>query len=113
MNIIAWIHLFFVIYVVSVPFVAKMPELLMLHATLLVCLLVHWHLNNDICALTLLEHVMFPETKKNDLFVQRLVGPVYQIQNHEIKTVTYILLIVTLFRFSTLPSKKTIPYIQK
>lgn len=98
MNVISLLHFLFVVYVLVVPFVARRVEFLWLHVALLVCLLVHWHFNNDICALTLLEHFLFPETKKNDLFVQRLVGPVYNIQSREITWATYALLVFTLVR---------------
>lgn len=100
MNIVAVVHVLFVVYVVAVPFVASQPDVLMLHVTLLTCLLVHWHLNNDACALTLLEHYLFPETKKNDLFVQRLVGPVYNVKSRDVTVATYALLALTLFRLS-------------
>lgn len=100
MNIIAIVHALFVVYVVSVPFVASQPDILMLHVTLLTCLLVHWHLNNDACALTILEHYLFPETKKNDLFVQQLVGPVYNVKSRDVTMATYALLALTLFRLS-------------
>lgn len=106
MNIIALIHILFVLYVVTVPFVTQRVELLWLHATLLVCLLVHWHFNNDICALTLLEHFLFPETKKNDLFIQRIVGPVYNVQNRDITMATYALLALTLFRLFSIHTSK-------
>ena len=100
MNVISVIHGLFVLYVVVVPFVATRPEQLFLHVTLLACLLVHWHLNNDVCALTLLEHFLFPETKKDELFVQRLVGPVYKVNSRDVTTATYALLALTLFRLS-------------
>lgn len=106
MNIIALLHALFVVYMVTVPFVTRRVEFLWLHVALLVCLLVHWHFNNDMCALTLMEHFLFPETKRSDLFVQRLVGPVYKIQSHEIKYATYALLLFTLFRLFTLHISK-------
>jgi hypothetical protein len=99
MNLIAIIHSLFVLYIVLVPFVASQPDILLLHVTLLTCLIVHWHLNNDTCALTLLEHYLFPETKKNDLFVQQLVGPVYNLKSRDVTVGTYALLALTLFRF--------------
>jgi len=106
MNIISIIHLLFVLYVVLVPFVAQTPEILWLHVALLICLLVHWHFNNDICALTILEHYLFPNTPKTDLFIQRIVGPVYQFKNHDITVATYILLMITLFRLTRFPKER-------
>lgn len=53
-----------------------------------------------------MEHCLFPETQKSDLFVQRLVGPVYNIQSHEITYATYALLLFTLFRLFTLHISK-------
>ena len=105
-NIISLIHLLFVLYVVLVPFLANTPEILWLHVALLICMLVHWHFNNDVCALTVLEHFLFPETPRNDLFIQRMVGPVYQVQNRDITLLTYTLLFITLFRLMGFPTEQ-------
>lgn len=95
MNIIFVLHLFFVLYVLVVPFVVVSVQLLFLHVALLVCVVVHWHLNNDVCFLTFVEQQLYRDKAKKDLFVQRLVGPVYNVTNRDIKWATHALLLFT------------------
>ena len=94
-NFIFMIHLIFVLYVISLPFVSDSVPLLFLHIALLLCIIVHWLLNNDVCFLTWLEHKMYKDKPIKDLFMQRVVGPVYNVSNKEIKYGAYVLLLFT------------------
>ena len=102
MNVVFVMHSLFVFYVLLVPIFSVSIQLLGLHVALLVCIIVHWRLNNDVCFLTFVEQQLYPEKAKEDLFVQRLVGPVYNVTNHDIKRVTYALLLFTAVKLSLL-----------
>lgn len=101
MNIIAVLHFLFVVYVVTVPFVVYSSSILGLHAVILISLLIHWYLNNDECVLTLLESKLFPDPNNNrdKLFFQRLMGPIYNINNTHIYGYTVLLLFVTIYQY--------------
>lgn len=102
MNIIFILHLFFVLYVLVVPVVSVSVQLLFLHVALLVCIVVHWYLNNDVCFLTFVEQQLYRDKAKKDLFIQRLVGPVYNVTNRDIKWVTHALLLFTSVKLALL-----------
>jgi hypothetical protein len=102
MNIISILHTALVVYLLSVPFLSDSVDILLLHVAILGSIIFHWALNNDVCALTLLEQQMYPETKKDQLFVQRFVGPVYLMKNAHIHTATYALLLFTVYRYFVL-----------
>lgn len=71
------IHLAIVAAVVAVPFLGN-TQWLALHAVFVPFLWLHWALNNDTCALTLLERTIrgVPES---DSFVHRIVSPLFKL----------------------------------
>lgn len=99
MNVIFIIHTLFVAYLILLPFVSSSPQLLFLHVALLLSITFHWNLNNDVCALTLLEQRMNPEVPKDRLFMQRLVGPFYNVSDRDIRCATYLLMLITVVMF--------------
>mgnify|MGYP000906962922 CR=1 FL=1 len=100
MNIISILHVLLVAYMVSIPvFPNVTTDLLLLHIALIGSILFHWALNNDVCALTLLEQRVYPDTPKEELFMQRLVSPVYTVTNQTVRTGTYVLLLVTIMKY--------------
>jgi hypothetical protein len=100
MNWIASLHGFLVAYLIILPIIPQVgKDLLLLHVALLTSILFHWTLNNDICALTLLEQRLFPDTPKNELFMQRLVSPVYSVTNRDVHMGTYLLLLLTILKY--------------
>lgn len=105
MNIIFVSHLLFVLYVLLVPIVSVSIHLLLLHVALLTCVIVHWYLNNDVCFLTLIEQQLYRDKPKKDLFIQRLVGPVYNVSNRDIKLATHALLLFTAVKLALLTRK--------
>lgn len=102
MNIIFLLHLLFVLFIVAVPVVSVSIQLLFLHIALLTCVVVHWGLNNDVCCLTLMEQRLYRDKAKKDLFLQRLVGPVYNVTNRDIKRGTYIILLFSTLKLALL-----------
>ena len=100
LNIISVLHMLLVVYVVIVPICPNVTrELVLLHIALISSILFHWALNNDVCALTLLEQRMYPDTPKEDLFMQRLVSPVYTVTNKDIRIGMYMILLVTVMKY--------------
>jgi len=99
-NIISFLHLLLVLYIIVIPLCPYMTrELLLLHIALISSILFHWVLNNDVCALTLLEQRLYPSTPKEDLFMQRLVSPVYTVTNQHVRIGTYMILLITVLKY--------------
>lgn len=95
----------FVIYIIIVPFISVSIQLLFLHVALIACIIIHWYLNNDVCFLTFVEQQLFRDKDRKDLFVQRLVGPVYNVSNKDIKCATHALLLFTTIKLVCLLKK--------
>lgn len=85
----------FVTYMILLPFVSSSGQMLFLHIALLLSITFHWNLNNDVCALTLLEQRLNPDVPKDRLFMQRLVGPFYNVSDRDIRCATYLLMLIT------------------
>jgi hypothetical protein len=83
-NIIAFLHLIFIIFIVTTPFVTDDPFILSYYCFILFFVMVHWYLNNDTCVLTLIESRLRGK-KDTDTFMGRLVKPIYNISSNEIK----------------------------
>lgn len=94
MNVVRFIHILFVLYFVILPFVTNKPTSLLMHLIFGFGIIVHWALNSDVCALTILENKLFG-TPISDTFTNRLIGSVYRITNTQIKLITYILCLVS------------------
>lgn len=100
MNLIAWLHGLLVVYLVIVPVLPRVSrEILLLHVALLVSIQIHWALNNDVCALTLLEQHLYPDTPKDELFMQRLVSPVYRVTDRDVHVLSYLLVLWTIVKY--------------
>lgn len=106
MNVIFILHALFVAYLILLPFVSSSVQLLFLHIALLLSITFHWNLNNDVCALTLLEQRLNPDVSKDRLFMQRLVGPFYNVSDRDIRCATYFWMLVTVIKFITIKNKK-------
>lgn len=99
MNVIFILHTIFVAYLILLPLVSNDRALLFLHLALLLSITFHWNLNNDVCALTLLEQRLNPDVPTDRLFMQRLVGPFYNVSDRDIRCATYLLMIITVIKF--------------
>lgn len=111
MNIIRFLHVCFIIFFVTTPFVTNVPAHLFIHITCGFGILAHWLLSSDVCVLTIIEHKLFG-TPMTDTFTNRLIGSVYRITNKDIKLVTVFLTIfsickaIYLWKQSNLPLEK-------
>lgn len=95
------VHFFLVLFVLF-GILADDPMILLLYLVTLLSLKMHWWMNNDICALTLLEKQLTGATNRES-FIHRLVSPVYVIKDSQLaiisSLVVNILLIMTLYKF--------------
>lgn len=73
------LHALFLVYMIVTPFVGS-PETLTVYSILCPFLALHWYLNNDQCAFTMLE-AWLRGVDKQDSFIHRLVAPVYGLMN--------------------------------
>jgi len=94
-NIIAFLHLLFIIFVTTTPFMTDNPFILLYYCFILFFVMVHWYLNNDTCVLTLLESRLRGK-KDDDTFMGKLIKPIYNISDKEIH---YLSLGLFLFAF--------------
>jgi hypothetical protein len=80
-----------------------LPISIALYLTVLASLKLHWYLNDDTCALTLLECVITGKPKSNS-FIHSIVSPVYKIKDENLAkisgTMVNVLFIYTLFRLA-------------
>ena len=53
-NIIFVFHIIIILFILIAPFTNKIA-LLILHIVFSLCLLLHWHLNSNVCSLSILE----------------------------------------------------------
>ncbi len=90
LKIITILHIIFVLFVVVVPFTSS-NYLLMMHAVFIPFLLFHWLLNDNTCALTMLERKLRKEITGKDCdecITCKLIEPVYDFRkNYETFTV--------------------------
>jgi hypothetical protein len=107
-NLIFYIHVGLIIIGILIPFFGN-QNLLEMYSLLIPFLFYHWAVNNDTCALTILEQY-FTETPKEKTFMQRLIGPVYNIPNDQIgqltKTIWFLLWLVVQYRLGHLDHLK-------
>jgi len=93
MNIIFFIHLVFLIFILVVPFTNDRRNL-EFYSLLIPFIFYHWSVNDDTCALTQAEMAITGQ-KKEETFMGRVVGPIYKMPENEInhltKTVFFIL----------------------
>lgn len=78
-NIVWFIHLVIVLLIVGVPF-TNQKVLLKKYVIVIPFLIVHWIMNDDTCALTILEKKL-RNVSKDEAFIQKVVSPIYKIPN--------------------------------
>ena len=83
-NVCWLLHLLFVLWVVVVPFTNNEP-MLVLHLIVMPFLWFHWCLNDDTCALTLMERHLRGVSCEESFF-HNLVSPIYKIRDEHVRT---------------------------
>lgn len=108
LDLIVILHLIFVLFVVVTPFVGN-NYFLILHAISVPFMMTHWYMNDNNCALTLMEKkvreaINGEEPDPNDCFTYNLIAPVYDFKKnyHQYSTFIYLVTIslwfVSLYR---------------
>lgn len=72
-------HLILIAFMLWAPICGSLPTLLLVEAGYLL-LFLHWLLNNDTCALTMLEQRL-RGIQKSSSFIHSIVGPVYNVSS--------------------------------
>lgn len=90
---VCWVlHVMFLLWVVVTPFTNNEP-MLVLHLMVMPFLWFHWWLNDDTCALTLMEQHL-RGVQQEESFFHSLVSPVYKIRDGDMRTVSWIASVV-------------------
>jgi hypothetical protein len=85
-----WVlHMLFVLWVVITPFTNNEP-LLVLHLMVMPFIWFHWLVNDDTCALTIMERQL-RGVHSNDSFFHNLVSPIYKIEDNDIRAASWII----------------------
>ena len=95
------VHVIFVLCVLLVPFFGSREDL-ELYTLIIPFLLLHWTLNNDICALTELEKVVKGTNDTNKTFMGKVIGPIYKLDdtvvNEMAKMISFMLWAFVMFK---------------
>jgi hypothetical protein len=106
LYIIVILHFLFVMFVVITPFIGN-NYFLLLHAIAIPFMVLHWYMNDNNCALTLMEkHIRYnlygyiPEP--DECFMHRLIAPVYDFKKNNDDMSTFIYIVTFSLWFYTL-----------
>lgn len=104
-NVVWLLHLMFCLWVVIVPFTNNEP-MLVLHLVVMPFLWIHWLMNDDTCALTLMERHL-RGVPSEESFFHKLVSPVYKIRDNDMRVLSWVisvgLWLVTLWKVQQRP----------
>jgi hypothetical protein len=100
------IHIIFLLGIVLIPLISNNIHLLIIHMMTCILVLLHWSLNNDVCALTYLEQLCMG-ISKDESFIHRIVSPIYNYNtNHEQIVLTFLLILFSLISLTRLCNQK-------
>lgn len=92
-------HIALIAFIVLAPFFGS-NYLLVLHAIIVPFIILHWILNNNMCALTLAEQAIREKmsgkpVNKDECFTCKLIEPIYdfKMNNEEMSTLIYVITI--------------------
>lgn len=109
LMIVNVIHFLVILFVVLTPF-SNNTLLLLLHSFVIPFIMMHWYLNNDTCAITVMEKAIREQlsngTKVSDqeCFSHKIIGPVYNFVNEHVDysnwtwMMTTILWLITMYK---------------
>ena len=97
LHLIVILHLILVLFIILTPFIAN-NYFLLLHAIIVPFIILHWYINDNNCALTLIEkqlrlRLYGEEPDDRDCFMYNLIAPVYDFKktNADFSNVIYII----------------------
>lgn len=85
MGVIRIFHISIIIFIIYGVF-SNNYDILLINFSILTSILVHWVLNNDVCALTIIEKMITGNDDK-DTFIHSLVSPFYNIDDTELSKI--------------------------
>lgn len=97
LNLIIIIHIIFIIFIITTPFIDN-KYLLLIYIIIVPFIILHWILNNDICILTTIEKHIRKQIYgyvSNDCFTCNLINPIYNFINDN-KTYSDCIYIITI-----------------
>lgn len=97
LDLIVLLHLIFVLFIVITPFIGN-NYFLILHAIVVPFMMAHWYMNDNNCALTLMEKrirtaINGSPPDPNDCFTYNLIAPVYDFKKNNSDFTIFIYLI--------------------
>lgn len=92
MNIIFFIHLVFLLWILIVPFMNDKRQL-EFYSMVIPFIFYHWSVNDDTCALTQAE-MYITGKHKDETFMGRVVGPIYKMPETDLNRLTKTLFFV-------------------
>lgn len=85
LDLILGLHILFVLFVVLTPFFGN-NYCLMLHGIVVPFMMLHWVLNDNSCALTIIEksirQQLYGEVNDSECFMCHLIEPIYDFKNN-------------------------------
>lgn len=100
LQLITFIHILFILFVIIVPF-TNSTYFLLLYAIILPFIMLHWIINDNTCILTIIEknirqQLYGVKPKKEDCFTCNLIEPIYDFKNNyeSMSTAIYIITFV-------------------
>lgn len=87
LNIILFIHICVVLFVIVVPFMNS-NYLLLMHSIIVPFIILHWIVNDNTCALSLIEKQIRKKMNngisvdENDCFTCRIINPIYDFKSN-------------------------------
>lgn len=84
LNIILFIHLSVMLFIIVTPFIDSNYFLLM-HCIIVPFIMLHWFLNDNTCILSIMEkkireHITGKKINKDDCFTSRIINPIYDFK---------------------------------
>lgn len=106
-NILFILHIFIFLFVVVTPF-TNYDILILLNMVFMMGIFLHWIVNNNICALTVLEKKLRGKENDEETFFGKLFGHVYTFGKDE--KISWVILIgLILFSLLKVIKRNTIP----
>ena len=100
-NLVFALHVVILLAALLVPFVGSTP-MLKGYSLAVPFVMIHWAINDDTCALTILEQVLRGERDRSKTFMGKLMGGVYNLSNASwdllLKIVVFMLWLLVQFK---------------
>jgi len=108
-NVIFMLHLLIILFILFTPFTNILP-ILICHVCFCFLIIFHWLLNNNVCALSLLE-CKLRGIPMDNTFVSRIVTPFYSPNNENVivlvsEYILILLIVTSLYKILTHPKIK-------